>query len=709
MRSPRVLSSSFFILLMMTASALLVAQPARTVILDERFGSASDRWTTGETETSTMAIADGVYRIESTLSQGFRLEAIPAPIAAGTDWRIQARVRQVGGGDEAGFGLVYHAGDVDNHMQVLISIDGQLRVGRYRKGTYTADIAWSAHRAVRTGLGTWNTIRVEKINDAIAIFVNDVYVFGYAASFRIVPGQNVGVIVYQTRSVEFDDLQVSSIPSAPLNVAVDADTSVRPRNLGRAVNDTSSDLIDIVAPDGATLYISRANHHQNMPPTTKRDIWVSVRQVDGSWAQAVRMDAPVNTASENYALGVTPDENTLLLSGSYGNAGIPMCFTTRTATGWSDPVPLAIADWYNHSNQFVAVLAPDGQTIIASAERNDGRGGADLYVLHRLGDGTWSTPRHMGDTINTIGMDYGPYVASDNRTLYFSSNGHPGYGGNDIYMSRRLDDSWTRWSVPVNLGRGINSDNSEGYFQVPASGDSAYFTMGEGGFGDDDIVSVPVPASVRPMVVMMVRGRVLDAVSGKPVAADVVYERLPSGEQDGIARSNPADGRYQVALAAGTHYGVRASANGYYPLSETFDLATAAARAGSTTVLRDLLLVPLESGAVIRLNNLFFDVNRWELRPESRPELQRLAAFMKERPTMTIRLAGHTDNVGDDKANQTLSERRVNEVRTFLIQQGVAAERLAAQGYGESKPLAPNTTEEGRQRNRRVEFVITTM
>jgi outer membrane protein OmpA-like peptidoglycan-associated protein len=324
-------------------------------------------------------------------------------------------------------------------------------------------------------------------------------------------------------------------------------------------------------------------------------------------------------------------------------------------------------------------------------------------VCFRTSDDTWTTPKNLGPVINTIGDDTGPFIAADGKTMYFSSNGWPGYGGRDIFVTVRQDDSWLKWSTPRNLGQPINTDENDSFFQVPAKGDVGYYSSAKESIGSDDIFSIALPEEAKPVPVFLVKGRVLDAETQKPVEADVVYESLQEGKRAGVAHSSPADGAYRVALVRGKQYGVHAEAEGYYSLSDQFDARNLNQY---TEAVRDLYLTPITSKASFRLNNVFFDHGKYDLRPESYPELDRLITFLNTNSSVSIELGGHTDNVGSDAANVTLSQNRVNSVKAYLVGKGLSPERIQAKGFGKSKPVATNDTEEGRQLNRRVDFRI---
>jgi outer membrane protein OmpA-like peptidoglycan-associated protein len=481
-------------------------------------------------------------------------------------------------------------------------------------------------------------------------------------------------------------------------------------HLGRNINSEASELIDGVSPDGKTLYLSRQGVDDNIGGAEAgRDVWYSTLRPDGTWSPAVNIGTPINNDANNFVNTVTPDGNSLLLGNTYTAdgelAGPGVSISHRTATGWSVPETVEIDDYYNNSSTATYCLSPDGKVILMSVKRLDSYGENDLYASFLRRDGSWSKPTNMGSTINTPGNDIGPFVAADGVTLYYSSSGLTGYGGNDIFITRRLDNSWTKWSEPQNLGPRINTPEFDAYYILSAAGDYAYFSSSTDAYGAEDIFRIALPKEIRPQPVVLVYGRVFDAKTKQPIASDIHYEILPKGTDAGAARSNPANGEYKIALPVGSNFGFRAEAQGYYPVSENLNTE------GITEyreIAKDLYLAPVEVGQTIRLNNIFFATAKADLQPESYPELDRAIQFLKDNPNITIAVNGHTDNVGNDASNMTLSKNRAQSVVEYLASHGIAAARLSSNGYGETKPEATNDTDEGRQLNRRVEFTILT-
>lgn len=487
----------------------------------------------------------------------------------------------------------------------------------------------------------------------------------------------------------------------------DSDSESKPENLGPAINSSSQEVAPIISYDGRTLYFHRFYHPGNVGGTDDaEDIWYSTLGSDGRWKPAVNLGAPLNNTSANFISGVTPDGNTLLVGNIYYkdggfNRGISM--SHRTRTGWSFPDSLRIDGYVDLGRWRYFSLSPDGQTMIIEVVAYDTRGEDDLYVSFRQPDGSWSRPLNLGADINTAGSEITPFLAGDGRTLYFSTNGRGGYGDMDVFVTRRLDDSWTSWSKPENLGPSINSRGWDTYYTVPASGEYAYYVSNTNSLGQEDIFRIKLPPEARPKPVALIRGRVLDARTRKPIGTAVYYETLPNGKRVGFAQSDTVAGNYQIILPTGSLYGFRAEAPGYIPVNDNLDTRKLTEY---TELERDLLLVPIAKGESVRLNNIFFDTGKWDLRDESRPELDRLATFLRDNPETRVEIGGHTDNVGTQQSNQTLSQNRAQAVVDYLRSVGINQTRLVARGYGQLKPVAANSNDDGRQQNRRVEFTI---
>ncbi len=486
--------------------------------------------------------------------------------------------------------------------------------------------------------------------------------------------------------------------------------------LDENVNSDYSELNPLLSPDGKTLYFSRRNHPENMGGVTdKEDIWYSELGADGKWSLAKNMGPKFNNENPNFinAVSATPDGKSviILLGNKYlekGKMVAGVSVSDNLNGTWSPPKPINIENDYNFNEKANYFMANTRTTLLMSVEREDSRGDRDLYVSFQENDSMWTAPLNLGDMLNTAGEESAPFLASDNKTLYFSSNGFSGFGGSDVYMTKRLDDTWTNWSEPENMGPDINTKLNDLFFNIPSTSEYAYYSR-EVAIDNADVYRVKLPVFMSPEPIVIVRGKLIDAKTGEPISAKIIYEQLPSGKQVGIAQSNPETGEYEIHLPGGYLYGVRAEAGGHISENQSLDLRNVTK--DGATMNQDIRLEPIvvakvEPDAKINLNNIFFDFDMATLKPESFPELNRIIQLMNDNPTLEVEISGHTDSTGPEVYNMGLSERRAKSVVRYLTDKGVAQPRIKVSFFGETKPVESNETKEGRRKNRRVEFKI---
>ena len=500
-------------------------------------------------------------------------------------------------------------------------------------------------------------------------------------------------------SDEKTDIQIN------IKNATDNTIDATPINLGEAVNSPWPDYIPIISQDGKKIYFTRDLHPDNTGEQKKQDVWMAAMGKDSNFEMAKNIGYPINNEAHNFAISLSPDGNTLLLGNKYnldGTMGKGVSISNFKGTNWEFPKPINLNENVIGRNGTYS-LASNRKVLLMSTEGDDSHGKEDIYVFFRINDSTWSDPVNLGVQINTASSEIAPYLAADMTTLYFSTDGRPGYGNTDLFISRRLDESWTNWSEPLNLGPKFNTSGWDAYFTIPASGDYAYYVSTNNSIGKEDIFKIKLPDALKPKIVALVSGRVLNAKNYSPIDAEIIYEMLGNNVEAGIARSNPETGEYQIALPAGQNYGFLAKAKDYLSVNENLDLRNVNYY---QEIYRDLYLVPVKKGATLRINNIFFEFSKYELLPESFPELNRLAEFMKANTEYKVEIAGHTDDVGAAGVNNALSQNRAKAVAAYLIQAGIDPKRIKTKGYGKSKPIAPNDTEENRAKNRRVEFIL---
>ena len=496
---------------------------------------------------------------------------------------------------------------------------------------------------------------------------------------------------------------------------INASTILKIENLGASINTSLAELRPTVSADGNLLFFICENNPKNTKYTSvpnSQDIWFSERDSTGKWSRAVHLGYPLNTVQYNAVYWISPDNNRILIrgafmNGAYNGKGVSMC-TLKENGNWSEPDGLLIKNYnkYDRGRQSGATMAHNGQTLLLYMTPEQGSADNDIYVCFLTKEGWWTEPKSLGKTINSPeANEMTPYLAPDGVTMYFSSNREGGIGDNDIWMTKRLDNSWQKWSDPVNLGSPINTESWDAFFTLDAGGEYAYLTTSLNTLGESDIVRVKLLEKERPKPVLLVSGNVYNVKTKKPLSASLIYETLPDGVIAGNGISGASDGAFKIVLPYDKNYSIRASADHFFAISENLNLDSLV-KAGYKEIHKDLYLAPIEIGQVVRLNNVFFDFDKFDLRPESFVELDRVVDLLKENPGIEIEMSAHTDSKGSDDYNMKLSDNRAKSVSQYIISKGIASSRIVSQGYGETKPVAGNDTDDGRQLNRRVEFKI---
>jgi OOP family OmpA-OmpF porin len=496
---------------------------------------------------------------------------------------------------------------------------------------------------------------------------------------------------------------------------ITASTIIKVENMGGLINTKLNELRPTISADGNLLFFIRENHPHNTNYSSlpnSQDIWFSMRDSFGVWSKAVHLGYPLNTTHYNSVFWISPDNNRILIRGAFVNGdyagnGVSLCYLQENGY-WSKPEALRIRNYwkYDRGMRSGATMAHDGRTLLLYMTPDKESFLNDIYVSFSLQDGTWSEPKSLGKKINLEKYDeMTPYLAADGETLYFSSDRSGGLGDNDIWMTKRLDKTWQKWSEPVNLGAPINTADWDAFFTLDAGGEYAYLANGEDGFGESDIVKVKLLEKERPKPIVMVTGNVYNAKTKQPLCASLIYETLPDGTEAGNGISSSIDGSFKIVLPYDKNYLIRATADKFFAQSENLNLDSLV-KVGYKEIHKDLYLVPIEIGQIVRLNNVFFDFDKWDLRPESFVELDRVVKLLQENPAIEIEMSAHTDSYGSDEYNFKLSDNRARSVMEYILSKGIATSRIISHGYGETVPVALNDTPENRQLNRRVEFKI---
>lgn len=666
------------------------------VILHETFDENRYGWFEGESKEYRVALQNGKYLIDAP--DGGWMSYLAPYIEPEKDFSIEASFTQMDGKDNNGIGFIWGFDGQDGMNNFTFTTSGYYRIFCSDKSLSVSD-EWRETDLIKP-MGQENKLKVEQTNKVLSFYLNGKKV----ASTRAFPwhGKYVGFVTYTKMRLLIDNYILRH--DIRIRLPHDVPTIGVRENLGTNVNSRFDEVSPKITSDGRTLYFGRKHSPENVGGIKdKEDIWQSHTDDGINWSQSINLGVPINTITTNNLLSVSTDNNSFLFHINDGFA-----FRHRTATGWSSLQDLGIR-FKNESDFLEGSLSPDGKAIVfvakmkANAYYRPNEKERDIYVCYKKSNGTWSAPIHTGKVLNSPGDEYSPFLSADSKTLYFASNGKPGYGDVDIFMSRRLSDGWNQWSEPVNLGLGINTVGFDAYYSLPASGEYGYMVSNISSHGLTDIIRFKLPENVKPDPVVLVQGSVLNAKTRMPLEAVIRFDDLTSGAEVGEARSDPRTGEYSIILSAGKNYGYHAAAPGYLSVGENLELR---ALAEYSELRKDLFLVPIEIGESIQLKNVFFVQSKAALLPESYPELDRLVRIMKENKTMEIQLEGHTDGRGDPEANLSLSEERVEAVKQYLIAKGISERRIVGKGFGGAKPMVPNDTEDNRQLNRRVEFKI---
>jgi outer membrane protein OmpA-like peptidoglycan-associated protein len=490
--------------------------------------------------------------------------------------------------------------------------------------------------------------------------------------------------------------------------AVKNPVEFKPENMGESVNSPLDEYHPAISADETYLLFTRKRPRDGMSDVGaspfEEDFYYSRKDGD-VWAPARVLGPPVNSHGNEGAHCLSPDGNTLFFTACERPDGMGSCdlyFSQRAGNQWSAPQnlgPLNSVFWDTQPS-----ISADGREIIFVSKREGTLGGGDLYQAFRNDQGRWSKPRNMGQVLNTPFDESGPYLHPDGQTLFFTSAGHPGMGGQDLFVSRRNADS--TWSKPENLGYPINTSSDEEHLVVNVQGNRAYYSSARpGGKGGRDLYRFELPASIRPRPVTYLKGIVTGGADGKAIQAQVTVTDLKTGLLRAATRSDKVSGEFLVCIPSGSSYAINVSAPGHMFYSGNYTL-------GPELGLNDqfeasIRLNPiLAGGSPIILKNIFFESGSSTLLPASQVELNKLYDFIVLNPDVKIEIGGHTDDVGGDAENLRLSESRAQSVVGYLVSKGANTSRLVAKGYGETKPVASNSTPEGRTQNRRTEFSI---
>ena len=346
-------------------------------------------------------------------------------------------------------------------------------------------------------------------------------------------------------------------------------------NLGKSINSDTREVAPVISNDGKRIFFTREGHKKNIGKLKKQDIWVAESIKENKWSEAQNIGSPINTDEHNAIATTSLDGNTLYLLNVYlpDKKFKPGLSKSKFQNGkWSFPKEVKIKDYYTTSSYTEFSISSNEQVLIIAAQRKDGFGQKDLYVSFLENDSTWSKPINLGNTINTAENESSPFLAADSKTLYFSTSGLPGYGDNDIFMTRRLDNTWTNWSEPLNLGNKINTPKWDAYFTVSADGDYAYTSSEENSTGAEDIFRIKLFPSIQPEPVAILSGIIKSEIDDKPIKASIFVESLDKNTSFSI-ESDDDTGEFKLIIPVQHSYQLTILNKNFKPLKAVTDLS----------------------------------------------------------------------------------------------------------------------------------------
>lgn len=474
-----------------------------------------------------------------------------------------------------------------------------------------------------------------------------------------------------------------------------------PVNLGKGINSQLSEYFPTLTADEQTMFFTCMDNR------SQEDFLISTFE-NGKWTDAINMGPPINTPENEGASTTSADGQYLFFTACQNPKNLGSCdlwLTFVKGDKWQAAIhmPDNVNSKYKETQPS---LSADGKTLYFASNRPGGYGDMDIWKT-TFEKNMWTTPVNLGPTINTPFDDECPFIHQDGVTLYFASDGWPGMGGRDLFMAKLNEKG--EWQTPVNLGYPVNTVGNEEGLIINRSGTMGYFSSDKatnpGHQGRVDIYSFTLPDNIKPGLASYVKGKVYDADTKLPITVKALIELTDLGSSTiaGFCKANEKTGNFLIVIPGNKNYGMNVAAEGYLFYSENFAVKD---NPSSDPYLIDVPLKKIKPGQTVPLYNILFDVNKYEIKKESTAELERLYNLLTANNKMRVEIGGHTDNSGAETLNQPLSQNRAKAVYDWLVAKGIAANRLSFKGYGSSVPIMPNTTDEGKRKNRRTEIKV---
>lgn len=480
-------------------------------------------------------------------------------------------------------------------------------------------------------------------------------------------------------------------------------SAYRLRKLSDTVNAFVMQYFPVLTADQQELIFTR---RMGGGPNDDEDLVISRKNLRGRWTEPESLSENINTKLNEGTCTISADGRKLIFTSCVGRQGHGSCDlyeSVRIGGSWTEPKNLGpnvnSSEWESQPS-----LSADGRTLYFVSDRRGGVGRRDIWVSNLNENGVWTRAKNVGKPVNTIYDEISPFIHVNNKSLYFASNGLIGFGGYDIFFSEKDSATWTK---PENMGSPVNNHEDQFSLFITADGKKGYYSheeMKDAGFSVSHIYEIDIPEEKRVRFKSnYVKGIVRDKETGAPLAATIELINLETNETESLVSSDSVSGEYLIVLTQGAEYALFVNKREYLFKSLNFNYS---AVKDFEPIVLDIDLEKATEGTTAVLQNIFFEVDKYDLQQKSLTELQKMVRFLKENPSQRVEISGHTDNSGSDSYNMQLSQKRAQAVYDHLVANGIDPRRLSPKGYGSTQPLADNASEEGRQKNRRIEFKL---
>lgn len=672
----------------------------------EDFTTNSGAWPLYKEATYTAEVTGGAYAINLKKEGMYWWIWKPVTINPSKPFAIHVSFTLKGVSKTGHFGIAWNVKNDKNNYTFAVSREGKHGLFETKEGSYDYKVKWTPS-AKKVQMETNHVLKLKSDGSNYTFFLDDVQLC-QVPFFKFAFDKSVGFFVENTINVQVDYLEVFQ-DRGTINAVTGTDLGVvKKENLGANINTAYPEKKPTISHDGKHLYFTRSDDPQNIGTDKSDDIWYAELGDEGLFGKAINLGRPVNNKNNNSCIGVARDNSWIMLKGQYDANGEyskqGFSIAHRNGSGWNNPVNIEVKNFYNNNQYQEACINPDGDVLLFAIEREDSYGDKDLYVSKKMSDGSWSEPVNCGGVINSFAAEIGPFIAGDGKTVYFASEGHPGYGDADVFMSVRLDDTWTNWSTPVNLGPTINTAKWDAYFSTDAKGEWGYMVSTENSIGRTDIFRFKLPQQAKPKPTCVVKGTIINAKTNEPMIGELTFHILETDSLLGKIYATPTDGRFSMILKEGFRYSIDVSYPGYLGERVSVDMS------GITESIEKELVVylkPIERNTTIELNNVYFEPDKSELLYHSKAQLHWVVLFMEANPNAVILIGGHSSKGdGSEKYYQKLSEKRAKAVYDYLVDLGIPKKRMKYKGYGSSQPVYTSGSAADNGRNRCVNFTI---